>query len=657
MAVVCFHCPFVGLSGCQDGGGNGLTKTLLITYLCDRHCNGDAQAIIRQSLSTNLFIFNEAKGSDFMSPLDFGDGVVRFVLYDLTKPHVLSSLKHLDHVDDLVQVQHEEALDKVICTPDDISYWSFPGGSLQLMRETLAESSSPLSDVHEEYIDLGERNINQSVVLDRIKSFPCGTSCRRDGLRTQHLMDCLSEAVVAISDNTPLIPLVKPGYGIRPILVGTVWRHLVSKAITQGVNRLIEDCGDDVGLSMLLVDFKNAFNLVDRELDYTTGNTPYSHAKGCSRAWYQDDGTIIGDTLVLKKALELVMDYGPSCGLHLNVDKIEVFWPKKDSRSRLVGIFLPNISRPLHGVKLLGGLASSDFNFSSEHVMKRVTKTIVLMDTVARINNPQCELMLLRACAGISKLYFAKRTCSPRVFDMAQHSFDAALCYALKRIVTASGLGFGDWQWGLSTLPFAFGGLASIMQLLELPLMMPCVGTNYEWGYLWRSCCILCRYYWYQALANVVCDTMVEICFWSRISTRKEIDIRLGGGCDKPLRHADMLLYPWDEVLDVCVDLKGFSPLTQTRMVDFVPGRVVIDATHRKRVKYEAKCANIGYGFLSFSFSSLGELENDAVTLLKRVRKFSVTQDIGARVVVHIFNRIIFAITKKGGSAFISAPH
>ncbi|GJT85315.1 hypothetical protein Tco_1067032 [Tanacetum coccineum] len=91
-----------------------------------------------------------------------------------------------------------------------------------------------------------------------------------------------------------------------------------------------------------------------------------------------------------------------------------------------------------------------------------------------------------------------------------------------------------------------------------------------------------------NALANVVCDTMVEICFWSRISTRKEIDIRLGGGCDKPLRHADMLLYPWDEVLDVCVDLKGSSPLTQTRMVDFVPGRVVIDATHRKRVKYEA---------------------------------------------------------------------
>ncbi|GJX32555.1 hypothetical protein Tco_0242410 [Tanacetum coccineum] len=118
---------------------------------------------------------------------------------------------------------------------------------------------------------------------------------------------------------------------------------------------------------------------------------------------------------------------------------------------------------------------------------------------------------------------------------------------------------------------------------------------------------------------NVVRDTLVDICFRSGISAGKEVDIGLGGGRDKPLRPADMLLYSWDEGLDVRVDLTGSSPLTQTRMIDFVLGRAVIDATHRKRVKYEAKCADIGYGFLPFSFSSLGELEKDVVTLLKRI--------------------------------------
>ncbi|GKC25059.1 probable serine/threonine-protein kinase PBL3 isoform X1 [Tanacetum coccineum] len=96
------------------------------------------------------------------------------------------------------------------------------------------------------------------------------------------------------------------------------------------------------------------------------------------------------------------------------------------------------------------------------------------------------------------------------------------------------------------------------------------------------------------------------------------------GGRDKPLRPPDILLYSWDGGLDVCVDLTGSSPLTQTGMVDFVPGRAVIDAAQRKRGKYMDRCAAIGYGFLSFSFSSLGELEADAVTLLKRIRKFSM---------------------------------
>ncbi|GKD50527.1 hypothetical protein Tco_1279503, partial [Tanacetum coccineum] len=84
-------------------------------------------------------------------------------------------------------------------------------------------------------------------------------------------------------------------------------------------------------------------------------------------------------------------------------------------------------------------------------------------------------------------------------------------------------------------------------------------------------------------------------------------------------------------------------------MVDFVPGRAVIDAAQRKRGKYIDRCADIGYGFISFSFSSMGELEAGAVTLLKRIRKFSITQDIGARTTIHIFNRISFAIAK--GSA------
>ncbi|GJW79511.1 putative reverse transcriptase domain-containing protein [Tanacetum coccineum] len=734
------------------------------------------------------------------------------------------------------------ALDKVISTPDDISCWvnllvlplyllktfcprsnidcksgikrqrqeesianAIPSwgilsGSLQLVREALAEPSPSWSNIDEENLDLGEQNIKQCkrkicdglyttavkvlsssgvapyndatleelkakhhlkptpylphipidhhqlisslvVVLNMIKSFPRGTSCGRDGLRAQYLIDCLSGVVFANSyelvssitlvvnlfldgkcpkmlgeyiASAPHTPLVKRVGGIRPTNFG-VGVLGGGEAILHVVNWLIEDRGDDVGLSMLSVDFKNAFNLVDRDFMRLCYRRSYQgmqqgdplgpllfalvlHPLICKirdsfnlsfQAWYLDDDTIIGDTLVVGEVLKIIMEDGPRRGLHLNVDKTEGFWPDEDPRS-------------------------------SELVMKSVAKSIELIDVITDINDSQYELLLLRACAGISKLYFAMRTCLPRVFKRAQLSFDAALRSALERIITASSPRFGDWQWRHFSLPFAFerlsvyyaafgpafdNALSDFNANMEIdllsnpsevaaPKLMKKLADIYftrvtqtaestfslsaRQMALWKSQmedhtsdwlrvvliaglghtingrtypCVLCYrlgvplffipkscsacsmvfavdIYEDNVVScagivgikhrhTIMCDTLVDICFWSRILAGKEVDIGLGGGRDKPLSAADMLLHSWDEGLDVCVDLTCSSPLTQTGMIDFAPGQAVFEAAQRKRTKYEAKCTDIGYGFLSFTFSSFGELEKDAVTLLK----------------------------------------
>ncbi|GKF06654.1 hypothetical protein Tco_0037322, partial [Tanacetum coccineum] len=74
------------------------------------------------------------------------------------------------------------------------------------------------------------------------------------------------------------------------------------------------------------------------------------------------------------------------------------------------------------------------------------------MDAAAKINDPQCELLLLRACTRISKLNFVMRTCPPRVW-------------------------FGDWQWRLATLSFAFGGLEvySACDVLNYAFLASCL--------------------------------------------------------------------------------------------------------------------------------------------------------------------------------------
>nr|GEX14184.1 hypothetical protein [Tanacetum cinerariifolium] len=205
--------------------------------------------------------------------------------------------------------------------------------------------------------------------------------------------------------SAPLTSLVKPNSGIHLIDVGTVWRHLVSK---------IERLCCEKFVSVLLL-FRVRWNSVTlTQLDCITGSTPYGHAKGCNKAWYLDDGTVVGDTLVVGKVLELIMEDGPMYGLHLNVYKTRVFWPTEDPQSRYTGVFPSNIARPTYDVKLLSGPISLDLDFSSQLVMKRVAKN---------------------------------------------HWPYGTLRSSLERIVAASRPGFGKCQWRFATLHFAFGEL------------------------------------------------------------------------------------------------------------------------------------------------------------------------------------------------------
>ncbi|XP_026378606.1 uncharacterized protein LOC113273051 [Papaver somniferum] len=177
------------------------------------------------------------------------------------------------------------------------------------------------------------------------------------------------------------------------------------------------------------------------------------------QAWYLDDGTSIGDTLMVAKALDIIQQEGVHLGLHINVSKSELFWPSADSRGLVDGVFPPNLHLPTDGVKLLGGPVSRDPQFCRNMVVKRVQKTIALMDAVMKMKNPQGELLLLRNFSGVSRLYFAMRTTKPEFLDEAQLVFDDHLRQFLGHLVTGDGPGFGLLQQRLVTLPIKDGGL------------------------------------------------------------------------------------------------------------------------------------------------------------------------------------------------------
>ncbi|GJU18614.1 putative reverse transcriptase domain-containing protein [Tanacetum coccineum] len=374
-------------------------------------------------------------------------------------------------------------------------------------------------------------------VLGCIKSFHKGTSCGRDGLRAQHILDALCgegsatatdllKAITLIVNlwlagrcppilaefvaSAPLTPLLKPDNGIRPIAIVSVSGGV--EAILHSANRVLSEYHNDGSLVMLTVDFSNAFNLVDRSallhevrvrcpfislwVDFLYGQAirlyigdthiwsatgvqqgyplgallftlvlhPLIHkirdsSKLLLHAWYLDDGTIIGDSEEVSRVLDIIKVSGPGLGLELNIKKTEIFWPSCNGTKLREGLFPVDIRRPSLGVKLLGGAVSREANFISGLAMRRAANAVDLMSLLLQLHDPQSELLLLRSCMGIAKLFFSLRTCQPVHMEKAALFFDKGLRGSIENIVVCGGPFFGDLQWSLASLPIRFSGL------------------------------------------------------------------------------------------------------------------------------------------------------------------------------------------------------
>lgn len=133
--------------------------------------------------------------------------------------------------------------------------------------------------------------------------------------------------------------------------------------------------------------------------------------------------------------------------------------PTPDPRSFADGVFPSNIGRANGGVKMLGGPVSIDSEYCCKLVLARVDKTVHLMNCVRKLKDPQCELLLLRSCTSVSKLYFTLRTTNPRVLGPAIIHYDHHLFKYLQHLITGDVVGFGPFQQRLVTLPIKDGGM------------------------------------------------------------------------------------------------------------------------------------------------------------------------------------------------------
>nr|GEX44907.1 ABC transporter A family member 9-like [Tanacetum cinerariifolium] len=326
------------------------------------------------------------------------------------------------------------------------------------------------------------------------------------------------------------------------------------------VNRLIKGCGDDVGLLMLLVDFKNTFNLVDRE----------------ARTF-----SMINEIDVL----------GGDAGL--------------------AGVFPPNIAQPIHGVKLLNGPASVDFDFCNELVTKRVAKTVV-------------------ASSFLYGYFYA----------ILYYMHMPSPC--LRDLVTGNG--------GFPPYPLHFKGSVSILQGHSGPIFDDalCVfNTSAETDLLsypmalWKSQREDHTSDWLRRVPIFGLGQTMNACsrvFYGDIYGDHTISIM---GIKN--RHNAVC------GLDVCVNLTGSSPLTQTGMADFVLGRAVIDVVQRKRVKYMAKSGNspflmtLGHVLLFFSIGPVSILIKEWVPRISPCKELDIRLGRGRDRPLHPADMMLYS--------------
>ena len=397
-------------------------------------------------------------------------------------------------------------------------------------------------------------------VLKSISSFYNGSSGGIDGIRPQHLKDLISltngeagsklltsitsltnlmlsgkvlSSICKIIYGARLCALTKKDGGIRPIAIGSTFRRIVAKIACNGVR---EEIGSylrpkQVGFNtkggceaavhacrsfvrrnkkskkiILKIDFKNAFNCVERDILLNTikekapsiyafmwqcysspsslffGNETISSEVGAQQGdpcgpmafslciqpiiemlaselniWYLDDGTLGGDSETVLNDFTILLQECKKIGLEVNPNKCELFFCGDNRDQSIIDGF--NAVSP--GIKviedcdleLLGAPITEE---AEERILRKTHDKLKIMFERIGTLNFHMAYFILKNCFSIPKLTYLLRSTGYFKHKHLLNSIDEDIRTTLETICNSK---FDVDKWELISLPVRCGGL------------------------------------------------------------------------------------------------------------------------------------------------------------------------------------------------------
>ena len=116
------------------------------------------------------------------------------------------------------------------------------------------------------------------------------------------------------------------------------------------------------------------------------------------QTFFLNDGTFVGKADDVLKVLEIIQNVGSKMGLFLNLSKCELFWPSGISQS-VLDKFPGEIEVcKEEGTELLGAPISLSENFVQNFMVEKVNKVKKLHGKLTQLRDSQMSYLLLKSC-------------------------------------------------------------------------------------------------------------------------------------------------------------------------------------------------------------------------------------------------------------------